>query len=168
MFRSHSLRFPLQDLFSAHSVPPASKSPSLLFVLCTLLQERQKLNSLFSNSCALFKKEYFSNFFTISNFQTLLQNTGGVRSSAARRLPTISTSAPVGHTATPANQLFSYVYSTILWIRRVGGLPHGFGSFHPFCRRPRPKAETSCQLRPSCIDSSGTARLHEPRSDRQK
>ena len=67
--------------------PMTSSSPRHLCVftlicppcrtLFTLLQKSEKINPLFSTSCALLKKECFNKSFSFNDFCTLLQNTGG-------------------------------------------------------------------------------------------
>src|SRR5580658_3045594 len=57
----------------APSSPPAAPA-SLLALLC---KKSAKLSPVFSDSCALFKKESSSNYFTINKFHTLSQNAGG-------------------------------------------------------------------------------------------
>lgn len=47
------------------------------FALSNLGKKSEKLNSLFSNPCALFKKEYFNNSLCFNHFRTPLQITGG-------------------------------------------------------------------------------------------
>ena len=47
------------------------------FALSPFCKKSEKLNSLFSHSCALFKKECFNNSFSLNRFRALLQNTGG-------------------------------------------------------------------------------------------
>lgn len=74
-----SVKIPLSPLRSLHSFARSSKIKLLVFNFLRTLQ-----------------KEYFSNCFTISNFRTLLKNTGGVHSPATRRLPAFSTAAPMG------------------------------------------------------------------------
>ncbi len=57
--------------------PLPRPAPASLFC-----KKPKKLNPLFSNPSALFKKEYFANSFPIKGFRTLLQNTGGTPSTA--------------------------------------------------------------------------------------
>lgn len=63
---------------------PRPAPVSLFSVFC---KKPKKLNPLFSHSSALFKKAYFANSFSIKDFRTLLQNTGGVPSAANIHLP---------------------------------------------------------------------------------
>lgn len=52
-------------------------SPSC-FILSVFRKNSEIINPLLSYSCALLKKECFTNSSTICDFRTLLQNTGGV------------------------------------------------------------------------------------------
>ncbi len=52
-------------------------SPSC-FTLSVFRKNSEIINPLLSYSCALFKKEYFTNSSTINDFRTFLQITGGV------------------------------------------------------------------------------------------
>lgn len=52
-------------------------SPSCLTLLL-FCKNSERINPVFSYSCALFKKECFANSSTIYDFRTLLKNTGGV------------------------------------------------------------------------------------------
>jgi hypothetical protein len=136
MFRSHSLRFSLQDLFSVDSASSALKSPfnpstQIRQTTCSsfiaLLQKTPKLNSSFSIPCALFKKEYFSNSFAAVGFRTLLQNTRGVPSPATRRLPMFSTAAPADPHSTACNSftVMDLLYGS-LDTRGVGATVRGY------------------------------------------
>ena len=176
MFRSPSSfaprpspRFLLLTPFSVDSVPSVLKSssytsselaaaPSLFSFFC---KKSAKLTPLFSISCALFKKECFANFFTISSFRTLLQNTGVYLHSQPEGFPCFPQLRLCARTAIPATQLFSYICFTVLWIPGWGGLPLSFVLLHRFYGHPTPKADTPCQLSPSCINSS-VARIVPP------
>jgi hypothetical protein len=160
---SQSPQSSFPDPFSVTPVPSGLKSPSntsslspaspsLFSLFC---KRSAKLTSSFSNPYALFKKECFANFFTISNFRTLLQNTRGVPTSSTQRLPIFSTAAPLRthssvHNPFPFNRLLHSSLFTHIFL----SLP--FSPLHQRERRLPANAETSCQLVPSCIDSSNT------------
>jgi hypothetical protein len=61
------------------------------FTLPLFCKRSQKLNPMFSHSSALFKEEHSANFFGISGFRTLLQNTGGVPTPFFSFLPLLTT-----------------------------------------------------------------------------
>jgi len=87
---------------------PFLSAPTLLSLFP---QRSEKLNSLFSISSALFKKQYFRNHPNLNHLRTLLQNTGGGVSSAtpgAYSLPFFSTvSERSAHTN--ARNFFSFM-----------------------------------------------------------
>jgi len=156
--------FPLEALSSVDSVPgvypdrigalksPSNTSslspaaPSLFSLFC---KKSAKLTSSISNPYALFKKECFANFFTISDFRTLLQNTRCVPISSAQRLPIFSTASPLC-THSNARNPFSFnrlLHSSLF--THIPSLSLPFAPRHQPNRQLPPNVETSCQLPPS-------------------
>ncbi len=149
--------------FHAHPAPPSSprnlcalRVSALSFfpsrrssrtALPLSCEKSQKLTPLFSQSSALLKKEHFANFFGISGFRTLLQNTGGVPASFFSFLPLLTTH----------NSLFTNSFR-IRTSEKYDRNPFGMRTFKT--QDLKPFRFCSCEKTPSGVPSASISPKH--------